>query len=122
MEIKNTNSFFEKANILANKYSPIMVLLTLFGTIAVGGSYLLSIKNHIEHNNSLIDKYYDELRSQRSIIISFKDNFHSKNEELVKQLTKSSTFIDGIQNKLNEISERLITIESRLYDLNLKNK
>jgi len=118
MESTVSNNFFEKANILINKYSPIIVLLTLFGTVAVGGSYLLSINTHIEHNNTLIKTYYDELKSQRNIILTFKDSFHIKNEDIIKQITKSTTLIDGISTKVNEIKDHLKTIESRLYDLN----
>ena len=114
------NSFFEQINSLINKYSPIIVLLTLFGTVSVGGSYLLSINNHIEINNALMNKYYDELISQRSLIESFKDTFHSKNEDVVKKLTKCLTTIDELKIKLSDINIHLITIESRVFDL--KNK
>jgi len=112
------NLFIEKTNSLINKYSPMIVLLTLFGSVAIGGSYLLSINNHIEHNNTLIKTYYDELKLQREIILSLKDCFHTKNEIFIKQTTKSTTLIDGISVKINEIKERLKTIESRLYYLN----
>ena len=113
-------TFFERINLFINKYSPILVLLTLLGTIAGGGAYLLSIKNQIEYNNTLIDKYYDEMKSQRDIIISFKDDFHTKHEDLIKQTSKSSAYIDSLHQKLNDIHDRLKTIETRVYDLSTK--
>jgi len=122
MESIVSNNFFDKTNVLINKYSPIVVLLTLLGTVAVGGSYLLSINNHIEHNNKLIKTYYDEIVSQRNILLTFKDTFHAKNENIIKQITKSTTLIDGLNTKVIEIQDSLKTLEARLYYLNTKEK
>jgi len=117
MEKVSNKTFIEKTNYLINKYSPIIVLLTLFGSVAVGGSYLLSIKTHIEHNNILINKYYDEIKSQSNMLLTFKDSFYIKNEELSKQITKTTTSIGGMNTNINEIKERMIILEARLYDL-----
>jgi len=115
-----TDSFIEKINIFISKYSPVFVFITLLGTIAVGGSYLLSIKNNLENNNTLINKLYEELKSQSSTIISFKDSYYIKNEEIIEQLTKCTITMDGLNNQLVDLKKRLVTIESRLYDLNSK--
>jgi len=116
------DNFFERANAFIKKYTPIIGLLTLLGPVVVGWGYLLSINNHIELTNTLINTYYDELKSQKHIILSFKDSFHTKNEDVIKQLTKNTTLIDGVSKKVNEIKDSLKTIESRLYDLNTKKK